>query len=285
MTFTDKTVQGALQHVSLALKCTDADVAEPYWLLCHVLGCKRSQLDKARLLNDVELQQISCIVKSRTKGIALDYILGFSEFFGNKFVVDCNVLLPRMETEICCEKAIQYISAKKNGLKVLDLCTGSGCIAATIGCNCDNIDLLVALDVDEHALKVASVNLQNIVGDRCKWQVVQSDMFCGIIDCKFDLIVSNPPYIAKLEANSLSKEVLGQPHIALFGGEDGLDFYRQIAMQAGQYLSADGLLILEIVSSQGCSVSELLNNESFVDIEIFNDLSGLQRVVVARWRG
>ena len=306
------TVGLALRWLKDTLKDTDADRAEPYWLICHILECGRSELDLSYTFSDAQYLEMMRIVESRKLGKALDCILGYSEFYGNRYVINEHVLVPRMDTESVCEKAIQIIKSYDRPVNVLDLCTGSGCIACTIATNVDNIGLLVASDISAEALKVAELNLQNIIGDKCKWRAVQSDMFSAFArgeiskdisnnsvskdisdrdalnnfsnalgDIKFDLIISNPPYIAEYERGELSREVLNQPHIALFGGDDGMDFYRVIADRARDFLNDGGALILEIGSSQGSDVSEILKNNGYSDVQVFKDLSGLDRGVVS----
>jgi len=277
---TDKSINGILHYIKQALQYTDADKAEPYWLLCHVLSCSRSELQQFDFLDDSQIVKVQEIVQSRTTGIPLDYIFGNTNFYGLDIQVNPDVLIPRMETELLCEWVIKYINNTDKTVTVLDLCTGSGCISAAIGSYCNNV-ILTATDISSQACLLARQNLQNLLKDNVDWQIVLSDLFDSIPLQKYDIIVSNPPYIAKKDKSKLSQEVLNQPSIALFGGDDGLDIYRRVANQAFNYLKNGGMLALEIGYNQANCVVELLRYNKFENIEVIKDYSGLDRIVVA----
>jgi release factor glutamine methyltransferase len=225
------------------------------------------------------------IAEKRRQHIPLDYILGFSNFYGLNVKVDKNVLIPKMETELLVESVLKHIDAIKSVkcAKVLDLCTGSGCIAAAIASNCNEVDLILS-DTDGLALNVARQNMTNLIGDKCNWSIVESDMFDNLKGLSFDIIVSNPPYVSDSELNELSVEVKAQPLIALSGGIDGLKFYRNIAENAKYFLQKNGSIFLEIGYTQGQAVSQILEEQGFCNCVIKKDFSNLDRVVSATVR-
>ncbi len=244
---------------------------DPDWILCEALGVKRGELATFPKTTYKQYRKIMEITKKRSERIPLDYITGKSYFYGEEITVNESVLIPRLDTEILAEEAIKFI--KENGCSsALDLMTGSGCIAKAIlkNTNC----VVTASDISEKALEVAKINLGESV------TLVQSDCF-DKIDGKFDLIVSNPPYIATEVIATLEKEVTVQPTLALDGGADGLDIYRKIAASCADYLNEGGVLMLEIGYDQRESVTELLTDK-FDNIECKKDLNGNDRVIIAR---
>ena len=212
----------------------------------------------------------------------VQYITGQTKFCGLDFIVNEDVLIPRPETELLVETVMAV--SKCQGVKVsrmLDLCTGSGCIAISLTKSIPECKI-VASDISEAALDIARLNAEkNGVCDNIKF--IQSDLFNNIIG-KFDIIASNPPYIAGYEFKSLQKEVLMEPHIALDGGKDGLDFYRRIISEAARHLNRGGYLIMEIGFGQKESVAEIIKNSNELELlEVKKDFSGIDRVIVAQW--
>lgn len=206
----------------------------------------------------------------------LQYIEGKTYFMGLEFDVDKNVLIPRFDTEILVENALKYI---KKGSRVLDMCTGSGCIAISLSVFGDSI--VTGADISEAALNIAERNKKKNNADRVTF--VKSDMFEEIND-KYDYIVSNPPYIATCDILKLETEVKDkEPVLALDGHEDGLFFYRILAKMSGNYLKDGGGIFLEIGYDQAESVASLLKENLFTDIKVIKDLNGLDRVVCG-WR-
>ena len=249
---------------------TDADEAEADWIMCHVLKVKRAELALRAPLNKEEYKAVMEIVNKRKEGTPLDYILGESEFYGLTVKVNENVLIPRLDTEVVVEHALKYI---KSGDKVLDLMTGSGCIAKAIANN--STAQVFASDISDGAIEIAKSNLkdENVL-------VIKSDVLENVNDV-FDLIVSNPPYIKTEVVDNLTKEVLAQPRLALDGGEDGLDVYRKIAEQAPNHLTEEGALVLEIGYDQAKDVAGLMM-EKFSFVRVIKDLNGNDRVVIAK---
>lgn len=228
-------------------------------------------------------------LKEIIQGKPIQYITNNQSFMGLDFYVDESVLIPQPDTEILVLETLKLINIQKQN-HILDLCTGSGAIAISIA-KCvqkeknDNIKIM-ASDISEKALKVAQRNVKNnLVEDVV--ELVQSDMFSNI-DEKFDIIVSNPPYIETSVIETLSKEVKQEPVIALDGGEDGLTFYRIILGQAENYLKENGYLLFEIGYNQGDKIKELYNslkeenkcNLEIVTKEPIKDLGNNDRVMI-----
>ena len=198
---------------------------------------------------------------------------------GLNFYVDENVLIPQPDTEILVEKAIEIAETTQKN-KILDMCTGSGCIAISLAKNINNAQI-IATDISNNALNVANKNaINHNVENKIKF--INSDMFNNIEE-KFDIIVSNPPYIETVTINKLEIEVQNEPHLALDGGIDGLKFYKIITNNAFKYLNENGYLLLEIGYNQQESVTQLLQDTGkYKNIETIKDLGGNYRVVIAR---
>lgn len=209
-------------------------------------------------------------------GKPIQYITNKQEFMGLDFYVNENVLIPQPDTEMLVEEAINV--AKQNVTKsVLDICTGSGAIAIALKKNLDSVQV-TASDISVEALEVARKNAKN---NEVEINFICSDMFENIVG-KFDLIVSNPPYIENEIIKTLPQEVQNEPYIALAGGEDGLDFYKIIAKQGKKFLNSQGYIAVEIGYNQRESVMEIFKSEGYKEIYSKKDYSGNNRVVVAR---
>lgn len=211
------------------------------------------------------------------KGKPIQYIVNNQNFYGLDFYVDENVLIPQPDTEILVEEVIQIAKKIDKKAKVLDICTGSGAIAIAI-CKNQSVEM-VASDVSQKALEIAKKNALN---NSVEMEFIQSNMFENISE-KFDIIVSNPPYIETETIKDLSEEVKNEPILALDGGKDGLDFYRILAEQAGNYLKKDGILAVEIGYNQKKKVMELLEKSGFYDVYSKKDLGNQDRIVVGKW--
>ncbi|MCL2375129.1 MAG: peptide chain release factor N(5)-glutamine methyltransferase, partial [Firmicutes bacterium] len=202
------------------------------------------------------------------------------DFYGNRIIVNHNVLIPRFETEILCEKAIEIVERMANNVgavahdrpQILDLCTGSGCIALTLAKKTSA--KIVASDKSEKALSVAKNNVEGT-----DVEVVFSDLFDNLKGRKFDLIVSNPPYIKSDDIEGLEIEVKSyEPLEALDGGKDGLDFYRKIIATAPNHLKKGGVILFEVGQGQADEVAVMLEKD-FVKVEKIKDLDGIERIV------
>ena len=219
-------------------------------------------------------------VSKREEHIPLEYILGYTEFMGLTFLVREGVLIPRQDTELLVERVLNYLKQKIQGkkVKVLDMCTGSGCIAISIKKLAENVDV-TAVDLSPKALKVAIDNAKQL---DAKVTFIESDLFENVSG-KYDIIVSNPPYISKSDIETLMEEVKNhEPMMALDGDEDGLIFYKKISEKLNEYLSDDGMIFYEIGYDQGKTVPDILKQYNFKDINVYKDLSGNDRVVIAR---
>lgn len=231
------------------------------------------------------------LIDERCTRKPLQYMLGTQEFMGLPFKVNENVMVPRQDTETVVEKAVKALSIRRaglGGLHVLDLCTGSGAIAVSLLRHVQGVKLKVtATDISRSALEVARANAAaNRAG---AVEFVESDLFAAFpLDKKgrgktrFDMIVSNPPYIPRYIIPGLQPEVRDyEPRLALDGGVDGLDCYRSIVAQAPAYLKEKGMLLLEIGHDQGAAVSALIEEtDKFTEPQVFQDLAGLDRGVL-----
>ncbi|MDD5730642.1 MAG: peptide chain release factor N(5)-glutamine methyltransferase [Candidatus Omnitrophica bacterium] len=259
-------------------------------LFTHVLNCDRASLylDKERALNKDEVLFISAALKRRIRGEPIAYILGKQEFMGLDFKVNKDVLIPRQETEILVESAIKAAGTLKlsrsGPLKILDVGTGSGCIAISLAKFLPREEIS-AVDVSEKALAVA---LENAKLHDARVKFINSDLFvrCPTPEARYDIIVSNPPYIPSLEIEKLQPEVRYEPRAALDGGNDGLDFYRRIIKSAGEYLKDNGLLIMEMGFGQKDAVKNILQKSgNFEIIDMVKDYSDIERVIIGKNHG
>lgn len=191
-----------------------------------------------------------------------------------KFEVNKSVLIPREDTEVLVQEILDEFKDKKN-LKILDMCTGSGCIAISLAKYLDGTCIVDAVDLSTDALEVAK---RNATLNKVTVNFINSDLFENVIS-KYDVIVSNPPYIKKCDMENLQIEVKKEPSMALDGGEDGLLFYKEIAIKAREFLSADGSLFFEIGFDEGNDVSEILRLNGYKGISVIKDLGGNDRVV------
>ena len=212
------------------------------------------------------------------ENIPIEHITHMKEFMKMNFYVDENVLIPRQDTEVLVEEVIE-IAKRNNSIKILDLCTGSGAIAVSLAKYIEKADI-TAVDISNNALNIAKLNAnKNGVSDKITF--VLSDMFENIAKQRYDIIVSNPPYIKTTVCNNLDEEVKKEPRLALDGGKDGLDFYRKIIKQGYEYLKYNGYLCLEIGYDQKIDVIELME-EQYIDIYSKKDMYQNDRIVVGR---
>ena len=235
-------------------------------------------------LEDEEEKEFWRQIDELSKNTPLQYLTKTQEFMGLDFYVNENVLIPRSDTEILVEEVLKNIDKSKK-VRILDMCTGSGIIGISLAKICDNVEV-VCVDKSDMALEVAFENAK-FHGVANRIDFICSDMFCELFDLcnmkdvKFDIIVSNPPYIETETIKTLNKDVQKEPLMALDGGEDGLDFYRIIADNAWNFLNENGQVFLEIGYNQGESVMALFK-EKFNNVSCVKDLAGLDRVVIAR---
>ena len=217
-------------------------------------------------------------IEKIANGVPLQHITHTQEFMKMDFFVNENVLIPRPDTEILVEEVIK-LAKNMDKPKILDLCTGSGAIAISIAKNIPSAEVL-AIDISEKALEVAKKNANNL---QSKVKFKKSNLFSNIGKMKFDIIVSNPPYIKKSDIKLLSNEVQKEPQIALDGGYDGLDFYRKISSQAIDYLKFGSYLCFEIGYDQQEDITEIIKDtKHYNDTYCKKDLFGNDRVIVTK---
>lgn len=254
---------------------------DAWYLMEETLQVTRTRylMDSGKIISDEDANRYLELIGKRAEHIPLQHLTGHQEFMGLDFQVSEDVLVPRQDTEVLVEEVLKYM---RSGMHVLDMCTGSGCIllstlklaAELNGCR----DLKgTGADLSEKALRIAEQNRKNL-GLEETATLLQSNLFENISGT-YDIIVSNPPYIASEVITTLSEEVKDhEPMMALDGGTDGLDFYRIIIEKSPSYLTMGGMLFFEIGYDQGKSVSQLMEKD-FEDIHVIKDLAGLDRVV------
>lgn len=251
-------------------------------IMQYVLNKPREYLlvyDKELVMLRQEVNYFKAI-KKLCQGIPLQHITHRQEFMKMTFYVDENVLIPRPDTEVLVEEVIK-IAKKTNAKKILDLCTGSGAIAISLAKYIEEINV-TAVDISPRALNVAKINSRNNNVDE-KITFVESNLFKNLKKEKYDIIVSNPPYIKKEIIKKLDKEVQREPIIALDGGNDGLDFYRKIISSADEYLKFQGYLCLEIGYDQKEEVEEIVKKQGkYIDTYCKKDLCDNDRVIITR---
>ena len=248
-------------------------------LLQYVLKIDRNKLvinKDEEVKNNKENEYIGYI-KEVAAGKPVQYITNKQEFMGLSFFVDENVLIPQPDTEILVEEAIKYANQIKENVEILDMCTGSGCIGVALAKHVKNAKVTL-VDISTKALEVAKKNAkENEVKEKVNF--IQSDMFENI-KSKFDVIVSNPPYIKTKVINELDLQVQNEPHLALDGGENGLKFYEILINEAPKYLKENGKIFLEIGYDQKKEVEELARNSKlYKEIETVKDLANNDRVI------
>lgn len=253
-------------------------------LLAHARKCERIRLytNYDDVVSEAERKLMRQLVQRRAKSEPVAYLVGKREFFGLDFYVDNNVLIPRPDTESLVMELVDE-AQKRSSSSILDLCTGSGCIAIAAAANCSNAQFL-ASDISETALEIARKNAESNALSQ-KIQFLQSDCFESIpVGSAFDFIVSNPPYIPDSEIESLEADVSQhEPRLALAGGADGLDYYRRIVQEAHQYLKEEGVLMLEFSPEQESSLKSLFEeSEKYTDVRVKADLAGRARVIIGK---
>ena len=253
--------------------------AEVKMLIEHFCGYSAVDIIMGKRLDENKLNLVKekAQVRARTR-MPIQHILGFTYFMNDKFKVSKDTLIPRDETEILARKTIDIIN--KNNLKsALDIGTGTGILACTIAKY--TLSKSTALDVSENALKIAEENIKNL-GLSEKVETLQSNLFENVSK-KYDLIVSNPPYIPLSEKATIQKEVTFDPDLALYtSDEKGLEFYEKIIKEAKNHLNKNGYLLFEMGLGQSEEIKKLLENNGYKNIQIEKDLAEIDRVIVAQ---
>ena len=262
-----------LEHAGIPDAKLDA-----WYLLEYVTGISRASYfgDPKREVPKEQAESYREVILRRAGHIPLQHITGEQEFMGYTFLVNPDVLIPRQDTETLTEEALKFT---KPGMKVLDMCTGSGCILISLLKSCPGLKG-TGCDISEKALKMARENGRRLQVE-ASW--IQSDLFEQISE-RFDLIVSNPPYIRTGVIEELQEEVrLHDPWIALDGKKDGLYFYRRIIAESTGYIRDNGAMMFEIGHDQAEDVVRLMEEAGYTQIRVKTDLAGLERVVSGRY--
>ena len=260
-----------LREAGITSWAIDGDI-----LMAHTLRMRKESLitENRYSLSAQELELFNSRIEKRQKLMPVAYIINHVEFMSLDFFVNESVLIPRPDTEILVEAAIEHIN--KSGAKtVLDMCTGSGAIAISIAHYCPQVAVM-AVDISRAALDVAKKNADK---NGVRINFIVSDMFENIED-KFDIIISNPPYISRQEMTELADNVSKyEPYLALFGGDDGLEFYRSLS-KANKYLREESVIIIEIGAYQKNDIVDIFRKEGFYLYSALKDLVGLDRTLI-----
>ena len=259
---------------------SDTAMLDAEVLLCHVLSKPRSHLRAwpEKQLTDQQSKHFQQLFEKRQQGLPIAYITGHREFWSRDFKVTPNVLIPRPDTELLIELSLSLL-ANKAKARVLDLATGSGIIAITLAAECPKLEV-VATDISLSALKIAQENAESHGIHRI--QFIHSDWFAEIPDSKFDLIISNPPYIAKNDPHLTEGDVRFEPEMALVSAEQGFKDIRTISQQAKSFLKSDATLLLEHGFEQQTGVQTLFKSLGYTNITTHSDLSGNPRVTTGQ---
>lgn len=243
---------------------------------------KREFLSPSFELNESKAEEIKSLIKRRKNGEPLQYILGYWEFYSRKFFVGEGVLIPRDDTEVVLRASLPYLdslSKQSKDIKILDLCSGSGILGITLKCEYKNADV-TAVEFSDKALyylrKNAEYNKANI-------KIIGESLFdCvnSFKDNSLDLLISNPPYIKRSDLDTLQKEVLREPLMALDGGEDGCDFLRGIISLYTRKIKVGGMLSFELDAEEAGYTKALMEQNGFDNIEVFDDLGGIHRAII-----
>ncbi|BAV58742.1 peptide chain release factor N(5)-glutamine methyltransferase [Candidatus Endomicrobiellum trichonymphae] len=248
-------------------------------LLSFVLQTKRSKLPlmRSQKLTDIQVLQYERYILRRSKREPVAYIMGLAGFMDLEFKVNKDVLIPRPETEILVETALK-IAKKENKNSVLDLCTGSGCIAVSLA-KLGKFKDIMASDVSGSALEIARENARS--NNVLDINFVKSNVFSGISGKNFDIIISNPPYVSHEEYDALEPELKYEPEIALAADDSGLFFYKKIAGKAGRYLKDNGFILIELNAYKAGEIKQIFSTCGYKNIEIVKDYAGLPRMLKA----
>lgn len=281
------TIRTAFRWINEELKNSNSAPLEAELILRKVLNFSREEFYQnfEYPLSPEEIDRLGSLVERRKQQYPLIYLIGKKEFFGLELLVNESVMIPRPETELLVEEALRILGTlESDSFKVVDLGTGSGCVAVSLAYYLPHI-LIYAVDISEEALEVARENARRYNLEK-KIVFLQGDLFQPLealdLEGKIDLVISNPPYIPSGEFPFLPPEVRDyEPKMALEGGEKGLSFYRHIFFAAPQYLRRGGWLVLEL--GPAIAVKKLISRRpEFKEIEIKNDYAGIPRVLVCR---
>ena len=282
-----------IKNGKITLKKNNVEGAEikANMLLQYILKMNKIELliNKDLEVSKTNIEKFNIYITEVSKGMPVQYLTNKQEFMKLNFYVDKNVLIPQPDTEILVEEALMKVQeienqqkethSKSESIKILDLCTGTGAIGISLYKYGKNVEIY-ASDISKKAIKIEK---RNAIANNANIEFILSDMFEQISMCDFDIIVSNPPYIKTDVIKKLSKEVQNEPHIALDGGNDGLNFYKIICSEAYKYVKNGGYIMVEIGYDQKDEVMELFNKtRHYKEIQSIQDLGGNNRVVKAK---
>lgn len=276
------TIKDIIQKSIKELENSQTALLDIELILCSILNVDRLyiHINIDKTLNEGEINRFNCMLKERKTGRPMAYILGVREFMGMDFLVKEGVLIPRPDTEILVEEIID-ICKDINSPTIVDIGTGSGAISVSLAKYINN-SFVYSLDISDIPLEVGKINAEkNEVDNRIKF--LKSDVFSALenTDLKFDVVVSNPPYIRKQDIDDLDKDVKDyEPILALDGGDDGLIFYRKITRDSLKFLNIKGILGFEVGYDQAEDVKNIMIQNNFKNIRIIKDLAGIDRVVI-----
>jgi len=260
-------------------------------LLGHVLDCRRIDLylNREKILSPEIIGRFEQLLEKRSQGIPLQYLINEAWFFGLKFIAAKGVFIPRPETEVLVERILNEVKGHgQKALKILELCTGCGNIAVALTKNLPACRIL-ATDINAKAIETAKKNARRHKVDK-QIRFVRADLCAGLnpghlAEQKFDIIIANPPYISRDEFSNLPPEVQHEPKVALYGGLDGLAFYRRIISGGIAYLNKDGFMAFEFGDNQKQDILQIITEtDSFETPEFFSDLNKIDRFVMAKNR-
>ncbi|MBQ3269192.1 MAG: peptide chain release factor N(5)-glutamine methyltransferase [Clostridia bacterium] len=277
------TISDWLRRAQAALTasgCPDPAI-DARWMAEDALGMTRQELtfESDRSIPPDALARLDAMLERRVDGEPVQYILGSADFMGLRFCVGPGVLIPRQDTETLAEAALVALRAMPGSPAVLDLCAGSGCIGLSLASLAPDARVTLA-DISREALEIARRN-EKALGVRAELR--HGDLYDAVGQARFDLIVSNPPYIPSGELATLQREVRFEPKLALDGGSDGLDFYRSIAAGASKHLNPDGAIYLEVGIGEAPAVLDLLRRAlPHIETGTIRDLNGIERVVYGK---
>ena len=274
------TVRNALSEGTDKLASVETPFLDATILLSHALGITKEQLLASfpEEIPDSILSTYHSYLEQRLSGIPVSYILHKKEFYGLPFYVDERVLVPRPETETLIEATLREITEYPEKRRLLDLCSGSGCIAITLSYLHPEL-FVSASDISPQALEVARLNAKHLLSTSPRF--IESDLF-EQIEGKFDIIVSNPPYLTEEEMEGMRQQKWPEPEVALHGGRDGLEQVRRIARDGFDYLTSNGYLLIEGDVRRIEAIDEILRGSGYSEVKNYFDLSGRGRVVGGR---
>ena len=282
----ENTISQQLKLATEKLKAAGIDTPrlDAEVLLAYVLNTRRLALyvHIAKVLTDEQITRYQNLIKRRLDRVPVAYLTGHKEFMGLNFAVTPDVLIPRPDTEVLAQGVIENLYSFNRAIKIADLGTGSGAICVSILKFVENVTA-EAVDISKKALEIAQFNAQKFnVEDRINFHL--GNLFEPLEGQIFEVIVSNPPYIATGDFKNLQPEIEDEPHLALDGGIDGLNFYRKIIDAAPKFLADDGFLAMEIGFNQAEDVQKLIDDSGkFKYLQIWKDLAGIKRVIAA-WK-